>query len=185
MYELDQPKVLQFKSATLQSHGAHPTSTQVDVPVDLRQDWPKALQRAGFDPAAPTAWSAEGLLRFLHAPAQDLLFERIDALSTRKSRLATNAPGKDFLNPERMAREREEMQRMREVAAREFDTEIPDVQDLWYAEERTDVANWLSGHGWDATVTTAAELLTHYGRSSTEDDADSIRSNQFISAVSL
>jgi O-methyltransferase involved in polyketide biosynthesis len=49
---------------------------------------------------------------------------------------------------------------MREVAAREFDTEIPDVQDLWYAEERTDVGNWLSGHGWDATVTTAAELLS-------------------------
>jgi methyltransferase (TIGR00027 family) len=184
VYELDQPKVLQFKSATLQSHGARPMSTQVDVPIDLRQDWPKALQRAGFDPSAPTAWSAEGLLRFLPARAQDLLFERIDALSARRSRLATNAPGKDFLDPERLARERQEMQRMREVAAREFDTEIPDVQDLWYAEERTDVGNWLSGHGWDATVTTAAELLTHYGRCSTEEDADSIRSNQFISAVS-
>jgi methyltransferase (TIGR00027 family) len=184
VYELDQPKVLQFKSATLQSHGAHPMSTQVDVPIDLRQDWPKALQRAGFDPSVPTAWSAEGLLRFLPARAQDLLFERIDALSTRRSRLATNAPGEDFLNPERLARERQEMQRMREVAAREFDTEIPDVQDLWYAEERTDVGNWLSGHGWDATVTTAAELLTHYGRGSTEKDPDSIRSNQFISAVS-
>ena len=184
VYELDQPKVLQFKSATLQSHGARPMSTQVDVPIDLRQDWPKALQRAGFDPSAPTAWSAEGLLRFLPARAQDLLFERIDALSARRSRLATNAPGKDFLNPERLARERQEMQRMREVAAREFDTEMPDVQDLWYAEERTDVGNWLSGHGWDATVTTAAELLTHYGRGSTEEDADLIRSNQFISAVS-
>jgi methyltransferase (TIGR00027 family) len=184
VYELDQPKVLQFKSATLQSHGAHPISTQVDVPIDLRQDWPKALQRAGFDPSARTAWSAEGLLRFLPARAQDLLFERIDALSTRRSWLATNAPGKDFLNPERLARERQEMQRMREVAAREFDTEMPDVQDLWYAEERTDVGNWLSGHGWDATVTTAAELLTHYGRGSTEGDGDSIRSNQFISAVS-
>jgi methyltransferase (TIGR00027 family) len=184
VYELDQPKVLQFKSATLQSHGARPMSTQVDVPIDLRRDWPKVLQRAGFDPSAPTAWSAEGLLRFLPARAQDLLFERIDALSARRSRLATNAPGKDFLNPERLARERQEMQRMREVAAREFDTEMPDVQDLWYAEERTDVGNWLSGHGWDATVTTAAELLTHYGRGSTEEDADSIRSNQFISAVS-
>lgn len=184
VYELDQPKVLQFKSATLQSHGARPMSTQVDVPIDLRQDWPKALQRAGFDPSAPTAWSAEGLLRFLPARAQDLLFERIDALSARRSRLATNAPGKDFLNPERLARERQEMQRMREVAAREFDTEIPDVQDLWYAEERTDVGNWLSEHGWDATVTTAAELLTHYGRGSTEEDADSTWSNQFISAVS-
>jgi methyltransferase (TIGR00027 family) len=184
VYELDQPKVLQFKSATLQSHGARPMSTQVDVPIDLRLDWPKALQRAGFDPSAPTAWSAEGLLRFLPARAQDLLFERIDALSVRRSRLATNAPGKDFLNPERLARERQELQRMREVAAREFDTEIPDVHDLWYAEERTDVGNWLSGHGWDATVTTAAELLTHYGRACTEEDPDSIRSNQFISAVS-
>jgi methyltransferase (TIGR00027 family) len=184
VYELDQPKVLQFKSATLQGHGAYPTSTQVDVPIDLRQDWPEALQRAGFDPSAPTAWSAEGLLRFLPARAQDLLFERIDALSARRSRLATNAPGKDFLDPDRLARERQEMRRMREVAAREFDTEIPDVEDLWYAEERTDVGDWLSGHGWDATVTTAAELLARYGRSSTEDDASSIRSNQFISAVS-
>jgi len=34
---------------------------------------------------------------------------------------------------------------MREVAARVFDTEIPDVQDSWYAEERTHVGNWLSG----------------------------------------
>jgi methyltransferase (TIGR00027 family) len=184
VYELDQPKVLQFKSATLQNHGAHPMSTQVDVPIDLRQDWPEALQRAGFDPSAPTAWSAEGLLRFLPARAQDLLFERIDALSARRSRLATNAPGKDFLNPERLARERQEMRRMRDVAAREFDTEIPDVEDLWYAEERTDVGDWLSEHGWDAMVTTAEELLTRYGRSSTEDDASSIRSNQFISAVS-
>jgi methyltransferase (TIGR00027 family) len=184
VYELDQPKVLQFKSATLQSHGAHPTSTQVDVPIDLRQDWPKALQRVGFDPSAPTAWSAEGLLRFLPARAQDLLFERIDALSARGSRLATNAPGKDFLNPERLARERQQMQRMRDLAARLFDTEIPDVQDLWYAEERTDVGNWLSEHGWDPTVTTAAELLTQYGRISTGHDANSMTSNQFISAVS-
>jgi O-methyltransferase involved in polyketide biosynthesis len=114
-----------------------------------------------------------------------LLFERIDALSARGSRLATNAPGKDFLNPDRLAREREQMQRMREVAAKVYDTEIPDVQDLWYAEERTDVGNWLSERGWDATVTTAVELLTHYGRSSTEDDGYSMRSNRFISAVSL
>jgi methyltransferase (TIGR00027 family) len=184
VYELDQPKVLKFKSSTLQSHGAHPRSTQVDVPIDLRQDWPKALQRAGFDPSAPTAWSAEGLLRFLTARAQDLLFERIDALSARGSRVATNAPGKDFLDPERLAREHQQMQRMHEAAARLFGTEIPDMQDLWYAEERTDVGNWLTEHGWDATVTTTAELLTHYGRRSTEDYANSIRSNQFISAVS-
>ena len=48
------------------------------MPVDLRQDWPKALRDAGFDPSEPTAWAAEGLLPYLPADAQDLLFERID-----------------------------------------------------------------------------------------------------------
>ncbi len=65
VYELDQPKVLEFKAATLQQHGARPTSNQVNVPIDLRQDWPKALQEAGFDASQPCAWSAEGLLLYL------------------------------------------------------------------------------------------------------------------------
>lgn len=43
VYELDQPKVLEFKSATLRQHGAQPASQLVNVPIDLRQDWPKAL----------------------------------------------------------------------------------------------------------------------------------------------
>ncbi|EUA24286.1 putative S-adenosyl-L-methionine-dependent methyltransferase [Mycobacterium xenopi 3993] len=44
VYELDQPKVLEFKSTTLQRHGARPKARQVSIPVDLRHDWPKALQ---------------------------------------------------------------------------------------------------------------------------------------------
>jgi methyltransferase (TIGR00027 family) len=59
VYELDQPKVLEFKESTLEASGAHPTAAHVNVPVDLRQDWPKALRQAGFDASAPTAWSAE------------------------------------------------------------------------------------------------------------------------------
>lgn len=70
VYEVDQPKVLQFKSSTLQHSGAQPRSIHVNVPVDLRHDWPKALQQAGFDPSAPSAWWAEGLLPFLPAPTQ-------------------------------------------------------------------------------------------------------------------
>ena len=81
VYELDQPKVLEFKSNTLREHGAHPTAQLVNVPIDLRQDWPKALQEAGFDASRPAAWSAEGLVRYLPAQAQDLLFERIHSLS--------------------------------------------------------------------------------------------------------
>src|SRR5271168_1391809 len=36
VYELDQPKVLEFKSATLRQHGALPKSQLVNVPIDLR-----------------------------------------------------------------------------------------------------------------------------------------------------
>ena len=48
VYELDQPKVLDFKSNTLREHGAHPTARLVNVPIDLRQDWPKALRESGI-----------------------------------------------------------------------------------------------------------------------------------------
>lgn len=49
VYELDQPKVLEFKSTTLREYGAQPKAELVNVPIDLRQDWPKALEEAGFD----------------------------------------------------------------------------------------------------------------------------------------
>jgi methyltransferase (TIGR00027 family) len=180
VYELDQPKVLEFKSSTLRRHGAQPTAAQVNVPVDLRHDWPTALRQAGFDESAPTAWSAEGLLRFLPARACDLLFERIDAVSPAGSRLAVNAPTADFLDPARLARERDQMQRARAVAARLFDAEIPELGDLVYAEERTDVAEWLSDHGWWVSASGAAELLARYGRAIS---ADAMPPNVFVSAL--
>ncbi len=40
----------------LATSGAEPSATLRAVPIDLRADWPTALQAAGFDPAAPTAW---------------------------------------------------------------------------------------------------------------------------------
>lgn len=165
VYELDQARVLEFKSATLRREGAQPTSTLVNVAVDLRQDWPTALRDAGFDASRPTVWSAEGLIRYLPAWAQDLLFERIDALSPAGSWLAVNAPAKNFLDPDLLARQRELAGRYRAAAAKLVGTAVPDTEDLWYREERTDVAQWLREHGWDVSVTTMAEMLGRYGRS--------------------
>ncbi len=182
VYELDQPKVLEFKSSTLRQHGVRPRSDQVNVPVDLRQDWPKALREAGFDPSTPTAWSAEGLLRFLPSRAQDLLFDRIDALSPVGSWLSVNAPGGDALDPDRLEREREQWRRVRAVAARLLNTEMPDVEDLWYAEERTDVAEWLREHGWQVSDETGGELMARYGRAQHGGD-DAMPPAVFISAV--
>lgn len=170
VYELDQAKVLEFKSNTLRGRGAQPTSRLISVAVDLRDDWPMALQEAGFDASQPTVWSAEGLLRYLPARAQDLLFERIDALSPSGSRVATNVPAKSATNPEVLAHQREDSERLRVAAAQVLHAEIPDVEDLWYPEERTDVAEWLGEHGWDASAISMTDLLTRYGRAVPSDD---------------
>jgi len=180
VYELDQAKVLEFKSTTLRNRGAHPTSRLKSVAVDLRQDWPTALQEAGFDPSIPTVWSAEGLLRYLPARAQDLLFERVQALSPSGSWLAVNAPAKEAADPDKLARQRERSQRFRAVASRVLDIAVPDFDDLWYPEERTDVTDWLREHGWDASAISMGEMLARYGRNVPGDDV--LPQTVFVSA---
>jgi methyltransferase (TIGR00027 family) len=182
VYELDQPKVLEFKSNTLREHGAHPTAQLVNVPIDLRQDWPKALQDAGFDASLPCVWSAEGLVRYLPAQAQDLLFERIHSLSVAGSWVASNVPSAGSADPDRVRHQREDMQRMRAAAAKLVNAEITDSDDLWYPEERTPVDGWLREHGWDVSVATFEELLSRYGRNVPEGAEDSMPPTLYVSA---
>ena len=182
VYELDQPKVLEFKSDTLREHGVRPAAELVNVPIDLRQDWPKALRENGFDPSRPSVWSAEGLVRYLPAQAQDLLFERIHQLSAPGSRLASNVPGQGFTDPELVRRQRDDMRRVRAAAAKLVDTEITDFDDLWYAEERTPVDRWLRDHGWDASAVTFPELMARYGRSIPLGSEDTMPPTLFVSA---
>jgi methyltransferase (TIGR00027 family) len=182
VYELDQPKVLEFKGSTLREHGAHPTAELVNIAIDLRQDWPKALQEAGFDPSRPSVWSAEGLVRYLPAQAQDLLFERINSLTAPGSWLASNVPGEGFTDPEKVRRQREDNQRIRATAAKLIDAEITDFDDLWYPEERTPVDSWLRERGWDVASASFPELMARYGRSIPQGAEDSMPPTQFVSA---
>ena len=55
------------KTRALAESGAAPTADRRVAAADLRDDWPTVLRTAGFDPARPTAWSAEGLLGYLPA----------------------------------------------------------------------------------------------------------------------
>ena len=57
VYEIDQPKVLEYKTGILQQHGAAPTASRRPVPIDLRDDWPAALAAAGLTaPGRPHGW---------------------------------------------------------------------------------------------------------------------------------
>jgi methyltransferase (TIGR00027 family) len=164
VYELDQPKVLEFKTSTLEAHGITPLATHVGVPIDLRQDWPAALRAAGFDPGAPTAWAAEGLLPYLTAAAQGLLFERIAGLSAPGSRAAVEEFTSDFYSAESFARREEQVQKYRDVAEKLGRSDLADSGNLLYEEERPQVVNWLSAHGWQATGVSASDLMARSGR---------------------
>ena len=91
VYEIDQPEVIEFKTATLSEIGAVPTAEHRTVGIDLREDWPAALQAAGFDSAQPTAWLAEGvLIGFLPPEAEVRLLDNVIPLSAEGSRLAAD-----------------------------------------------------------------------------------------------
>jgi methyltransferase (TIGR00027 family) len=183
VYELDQPRVLEFKSSTLAEHGAQPACNRIAVSVDLRQDWPTALRQAGFDASAPSVWSAEGLMPYLPAAAQDLLFDRVHGLTVSGSRVAVEALAPSFLDPEFRARRRERMARIRAVVAKmDPKREIPNNEELFYFEEREEVGDWFRRHGWDVTVTPSDELMAGYGRKAPQEVQDQVPGNLFVAA---
>ncbi|WP_099025418.1 class I SAM-dependent methyltransferase [Mycolicibacterium palauense] len=160
VFEIDQPKVLEYKSTTLAAHGAEPAAVRHEVPVDLRFDWPAVLLAQGFDPAKPTAWLAEGLLMYLPAEAQDRLFETVTGLSAPGSRLAAETAGNHSED------RREEMRERFARVADEFGIEqTVDVSDLIYHDpERADVAEWLAAHGWTSTSVRSTDEMRRLGR---------------------
>jgi methyltransferase (TIGR00027 family) len=154
LFEIDQPQVLEFKTATLAASGAEPTVDVRTVPIDLRHDWPAALQQAGFDPERATAWIAEGLLAFLPPEAQDRLLDNITALSANRSRLVAEI----FLNSP------ESLEVMHTAAQKWYEQGLDaHIDDLWYSGERNDVANYLEQHGWRTVRTRSSQLLTDNG----------------------
>jgi methyltransferase (TIGR00027 family) len=155
VYEIDQPRVIEFKTTTLAGVGAEPTAIRRTVAIDLRADWPTALKAAGLDTTAPTAWLAEGLLIYLPPDAQDRLFDNITALSVPGSTIATEfVPGiVDF-----------DADRVREMSGpfREHGVEI-DMASLVYAGERNHVVDYLRTKGWDVEGVTRTELFQRHG----------------------
>lgn len=180
VYEIDQPLVLQYKRQTLDEHDVRSACLRREVAVDLRQDWPVALQREGFDVTAPTAWLAEGLLMYLPTEAQDRLFELIVDQSAPGSRIAVEAVGPDNAKRHEVRRKmREHFDRARKLAG--IEGESLDVGSLMYHDEnRTDVPQWLAGRGWTVRAIPAEAEMADAGRLvHSEED---IRGNTLIEA---
>jgi methyltransferase (TIGR00027 family) len=177
VYEIDQPDVIKFKTRTTEDIGATPTAARQTVAIDLRQDWPAALRRAGFDAGQPTAWSAEGLLAFLPPEAQDRLLANITGLSASGSRLVA----------ENMGSGDEVATAMHDVIDnwRRHGLDV-DMTDLWYAGDRHDVAQYLNGDGWETSETKMTELFTRSGFTApafADDDASDSDSVIYVTAT--
>ena len=176
VFEVDQGGVLDFKARVLADHGAQPSARRIAVAADLRDDWSKPLQAAGFDPQLPAAWSVEGLLPYLNGPAQDALFSRIDRLSASGSRVAVGALGSTLNSGQLSALEAD-------YPGVNMSGDV-DFSALTY-DDKTDPAQWLRECGWTVDpVRTNPQLQAGYGRTPPEVDVrvDGIMRSQYIAA---
>lgn len=153
LFEIDQPRVLEFKDHVVQAREARPRCDRRLVPVDLRDDWASALLGAGFDRRAPTIWLAEGLMPYLPADAATALLGTVHALSAKGSAIAV-----EHLEDTRPLMDDPE------IAKRSGEFSI-DVQSLVYqGGDRTTPGQYLGPQGWQLYGESAGALSERYGR---------------------
>jgi methyltransferase (TIGR00027 family) len=158
VYEIDQPEVIEFKTSTLSNLGAVPAIEHRPLGIDLREDWPAALQGAGFDTAQPTAWLAEGvLIGFLPPEAEVRLLDNVISLSATGSRLAA-----DYGTITGPSEESQEHARVMTERWRQHGLDL-DIAALTYPGDHTDVAAHLRAHGWETATSGLPELFTAAG----------------------
>jgi methyltransferase (TIGR00027 family) len=158
VYEIDQPEVIEFKTATLSKIGAAPAVEHRTVGIDLREDWPAALRAAGFATARPTAWLAEGvLIGFLPPEAEVRLLDNIIGLSSPGSRLSADFGSLNDGSPE----SREQSRLMADTWRRQG--LHLDIAELTYPGEHTDVAAHLEARGWETTRSRLTDLFAAAG----------------------
>jgi methyltransferase (TIGR00027 family) len=177
VFEVDLPKVLEFKARVLAEHGATPKAERVEVPADLRTDWPAPLKAAGFDARSPSAWSVEGILPYLTDDAQSALFTRISELCAPGSRVAVGALGTRL--------DHDQLTALEENHPGVNKSGNVDFSALTY-EPKSDPADWLTAHGWAVEpVRNTLQLQTGYGINPPEVDVkiDNFMHSQYITAT--
>ncbi|MFI8205504.1 class I SAM-dependent methyltransferase [Streptomyces sp. NPDC085937] len=175
VFEIDRAGVLAFKERVLTDLSAAPKAKRVPVPVDLREDWAGALTAAGFDPAAPSVWLAEGLLFYLPGPAETYLVDTVDRLAAGGSALAFEAKlEKDLLA-------------YRDSATYTATRDLIgiDLLHLFDKGPRPDSAGALSAKGWSTSTHTPFEFTRQHGRGPLPEPNDALEGNRWVFAHKL
>ncbi len=173
VFEIDQEDVLAFKGRVLDGLSAVPNAERVTIGTDLRLEWAGALTGAGFDPAAPTAWLAEGLLLYLPHAAERALIEAVVRLSAAGSALAYEVK----LGTESAA------VRESSIYSAASQTGI-DLLALFDGEPRPDSAGDLAARGWSTSVHTAFDFTRRHGRGPHPERHDALAANRWVFASS-
>lgn len=175
VFEIDQPRVLEFKTKTLADLGVEPTSERTTVAVDLRDDRPMTLRDSGFDRGVPTAWIAEGLLIYLPPDARDRLFDNITALSAPGSRLATEHMDMQGTSAERIEKLSERSRRMGSNL---------DLAALFSLGKRNTAGEYLTTKGWDVTIRSSREAYALNGFEWPDDELTALEGDSgYLSAI--
>ncbi|WP_319446452.1 MULTISPECIES: SAM-dependent methyltransferase [unclassified Mycobacterium] len=146
VYEVDQTNVIAAKEHVLA--GRATSCRRVPIGVDLADDWPTHLLAEGFSADSRTVWLIEGLLQYLDAEAVNLLFERIDALSSSGSTVCYDVVGRLLLGASYLS---------------PVLTYMADLGAPWtFGTDRP--AELVERLGWSASVTDVAEVGNRWGR---------------------
>jgi methyltransferase (TIGR00027 family) len=130
--------------------GFDPACDRVVVPTDLAGDWTGDLDRAGFDPAPPTAWVAEGLLAYLTETTREAVVDEVSRRSATGSRF-----GVTLARADRAASRRNEREAM--------PSQPGDYVALWQSDPPPDARTWLGARGWTVDQFDALERGRAYG----------------------
>jgi methyltransferase (TIGR00027 family) len=98
VFEVERADVLSYKESVLKSVGARAVAKRIVVACDLRDDFSRELQRAGFLDDKPTLFITEGLLPYLPNEETVLrLLTFISGIAAPGSMLALDTVGESYL----------------------------------------------------------------------------------------
>ena len=172
VYEIDRAGVLAFKDRVLTDLSVDPKVERVPVPVDLRADWVTALTAAGFDPAEPSVWLAEGLLFYLPGPVEASLMDAVDRLTVDGSALAFEV---------KLEKDLWEYRDSAIYTATRERIGI-DLLSLFDSDPRPDSVGALTAKGWRTLVHTPFDFTRLHRRGPLPEPNDALEGNRWVFA---